>query len=128
MFFSTALGFDEFEICSIQQMLLPILSLKKVVSDRLNRLAALLNNHQTLQTSVIGCVNDNTIAQMTLGFRCFFTHQVAHASPITLDFTGTSHLETLLGAGMGFHLRHDTKVLVEKWSAKVTGYTGEMRL
>ncbi len=56
-------------------------------------------------------MNDYAAAQMALGFFRFFTHQVAHSSPTAFDFTRARHLETLLGAGMGLHLRHRTQIL-----------------
>ena len=68
---------------------------------------------------MFGRVDDNAAAQMALGFCRFFAHQVAHTRTIALDFTATSHRETLLGAGMGLHLRHNKNVDFEKWSAKV---------
>lgn len=65
------------------------------------------DRQQTLQTSVVSSVRDHCIAQVAFGFRRLFAHQVAHSGPVALDFPCASHLETLLGAGMGFHFRHD---------------------
>lgn len=73
---------------------------------------------QTLDTSVLGNVDYYTVAQMALGFRRFLAHQVAHPGPIALDFTRTGHRETLLGAGVGFHFRHNNTRFI-KWSAKI---------
>lgn len=55
---------------------------------------------------MLGRVYDHCAAQMTLGFFRFLTHQVARVGPIAFDFTRARHLESLLGAGMGLHLRH----------------------
>ncbi len=55
-------------------------------------------------------VYDDGVAQVALRFGRLFAHQVAHSGPITLDFPGTGHLETLLGAGVGFHFRHGKNV------------------
>lgn len=65
------------------------------------------DHQQALQTCVVGIVRHHGIAQVALGFRRLFTHQVAHSGPVALYFPCTSHLETLLGAGMGLHFRHD---------------------
>jgi hypothetical protein len=43
---------------------------------------------------------------------------VARIGPIAFDFTRARHLETLLGAGMGLHLRHKNSDF-KKWSAKI---------
>ena len=53
---------------------------------------------------MVGLVDDDTVAQMALGFCRFFAHQVAHTRTIALDFTAASHRKTFLGAGMGLHL------------------------
>lgn len=66
-----------------------------------------LDNQQALQACMVSGMRDHCIAQMAFGFRRFFTHQVAHFRPIAFYFTCASHLETLLGAGVGFHFRHD---------------------
>ena len=55
---------------------------------------------------------------MTLGFFRFLTHQVARVGPIAFDFTRARYLESLLGAGMGLHLRHKNSDF-KKWSAKI---------
>jgi hypothetical protein len=68
---------------------------------------------------VLGSVYYHAAAQIALGFRRLFAHQVACERPAALYFPGTSHLETLLGAGMGFHFRHDKNLCIEKWSAKI---------
>ena len=65
------------------------------------------DHQQTLQTGVVSIVRDHRIAQVAFGFRRFFAHQVAHPCAVALYFTCTSHLESLLGAGVGFHFRHD---------------------
>ena len=66
-----------------------------------------LNRQQPLQTGVVSSVRDHCVAQVAFGFGRLFTHQVAHSGPVAFYFTCTSHLETLLGAGVGFHFRHD---------------------
>ena len=77
------------------------------------------NDEQTLNASVL-CVTDNhAIAQMALGFGRLFAHQVTHTSAVALYFSRSSHLETLLRAGVGLHFRHNKNVSIEKWSAKV---------
>ena len=68
---------------------------------------------------MLRAINDDSAAQVALCFRRFFAHQVAHSRPIAFDFPGASHLESLLGAGVGLHLRHDKMISVEKWIAKV---------
>jgi hypothetical protein len=83
--------------------LFPVSSLKTWLKKRLNR-------QKALDTGMFGRMNDHCAAQMTLGFLCFFTHQVARGSPIAFDFTRARHLETLLGAGMGLHLRHKNSI------------------
>lgn len=72
---------------------------------------------------MFGWVDNNAVAQVTLGLCRFFAHQVAHTRTIALDFTSTSHRKTLLGAGMGLHLRHDKNIDFEKWSAKVSCFS-----
>lgn len=65
-----------------------------------------LDRQQTLDTCVLGNVNNNAAAQVALGFRRFLAHQVAHARSVALNLARTSNGKTLLGAGVGFHLRH----------------------
>ncbi len=67
---------------------------------------------------MVGSVRDHCIAQMAFGFRRLFTHQVAHSRPVAFYFTCTSHLETLLGAGVGFHFRHDKNDVFLKMERK----------
>ena len=70
----------------------------------------ILADQQALHTCVISFVNDDTSAQMALGFRCLLTHQVTHASAAALNFPLASHRKTLLGAGVGLHFRHDKNI------------------
>jgi len=52
-------------------------------------------------------IHHGAAAQVALLFGGLFAHQVPCVGASMLDLAGTGHLETLLGAGMGFHLRHN---------------------
>jgi hypothetical protein len=93
--------------------LFPVLSLKNVVSA-----TTALHSQQTLDTSVIRLVNDNRVTEVALGFFRFGSCNVAQPRVVALDFSRASHLETLLGAGVGLHFRHDKKIF-SKRSAKI---------
>ena len=81
-----------------------------------------LDGQKALDARMLGYVNDYAAAQVALGFGRFFTHQVAHAGAVALDFTATSHRETFLGAGMGLHLRHKKiKTLKPVWMKRQMG-------
>ena len=56
---------------------------------------------------MVGVIYNHTVAQMTLLFLRFCARNVAQPCTVALYFTCASHLETLLGAGVGLHLRHD---------------------
>jgi len=77
-----------------------------------------LDSQQTLDTSVIRLVNDNGVTQMALGFLGFGSCDVAQPRMVALYFSRASHLETLLGAGVGLHFRHDKKIFFKR-SAKI---------
>ena len=66
------------------------------------------NCQQTLDAGVVRFVYNYVVAQVALGFRRLFAHQVAHFGPIALNFPRTRHFESLLGAGVGLHFRHGT--------------------
>ena len=66
-----------------------------------------LNSQQPFDARVFRLIDDHGAAQMTLLFFRFRARDVAEPGAITLYFTCASHLETLLGAGVGFHLRHN---------------------
>jgi len=103
--------------------LFPVLSLKNVVQA-----TTPLNSQQTLDTSVIRLVNDNRVTEVALGFFGFSSCDVAQPRMVALDFSRASHLETLLGAGVGLHFRHD-KTNFFKRSAKIVStneFTKEM--
>jgi hypothetical protein len=69
-----------------------------------------LDSQQTLDTSVIRLVNDNGVTQMALGFLGFGSCDVAQPRMVALYFSRAGHLESLLGAGVGLHFRHDKKI------------------
>ena len=56
---------------------------------------------------MVGVIYNHTVAQMTLLFLRFCARNVAQSCTVALYFTCASHLETLLGAGVGFHFRHN---------------------
>jgi len=93
--------------------LFPVLSLKNV-----NSATTALHSQQTLDASVIRLVNDNRVTEVALGFFGFSSCDVAQPRMVALNFSRASHLETLLGAGVGLHFRHD-KTNFFKRSAKI---------
>ena len=65
-----------------------------------------LHGEQTLYACMFCFVHDHGMTQMALRLGRFVAHAVAHFRAVALDFACASHLETLLGAGVGFHFRH----------------------
>lgn len=78
------------------------------------------DNQQTFNTCVFAAVHDDAATQVALLLLRFCACDVTQPGAVALYFPCASHLETLLGAGMGFHFRHDKNMCVKKWSAKVT--------
>jgi hypothetical protein len=81
------------------------------------------DSQQTLDTSVIRLVNDNRVTEVALGFLSLGSCDVTQPCMAALYFSRASHLETLLGAGVGLHFRHD-KTNFFKRSAKIVSAVG----
>lgn len=64
------------------------------------------NSEQALYALLIVRVHEGGVPQAQLGFLALAAHHVRSFRLKTLDLTGTSTLETLLGTGVCFHLRH----------------------
>jgi hypothetical protein len=77
-----------------------------------------LNRQQTLNACVFALVHDDATAQMTLLLLRFRACDVTQPGAIARYFTCASHLETLLGAGVGFHFRHDKNDVFLKMERK----------
>ncbi len=73
------------------------------IDDNLVRLSL---HQQALDASVICFVHDHSISQVAFLLLGLCGCDVAQACAVALDFPGASYLESLLGAGMGLHLRH----------------------
>lgn len=69
-----------------------------------------LNDQHPLNASVFAFVDDDAAVQVALGFFRLGAKDVAHSGAIAFDFPRAGHLETLLGAGVGFHFRHGKNV------------------
>ncbi len=65
------------------------------------------NNQQAFDAGVFSLIYNHTATQMALLFLRFCARNVAQPSTVALYFTCASHLESLLGAGVGFHFRHN---------------------
>jgi len=70
------------------------------------------DHQQALDTSVFGLVNHYAAAQVAFLFFRFCTCDVAQSCPVALHFTCTSNRESLLGAGVGLHFRHDKTIVI----------------
>jgi hypothetical protein len=69
-----------------------------------------LNNQHPLDASMFAFVDDNAAVKVALGFFRLCAKDVAHSGAIAFDFPRAGYLETLLGAGVGFHFRHGKNV------------------
>jgi len=66
----------------------------------------------TLDVFHIGLVDQCGMCQSTLAIFRFLGQDVTLERVLSLDFTRTGQLETLLGRGLGFHFWHSSQVLV----------------
>lgn len=70
-----------------------------------------LSDHEkALDTSVISFVHDNSVTQVAFLLLGFSRCNVAQTCAVALYFPGASNLESLLGAGVGLHFRHNKNV------------------
>ena len=60
----------------------------------------------TLDVGFVRLMYQRAMRQITLLLSALLCKNVALESVLALDFASSRQLETLLGAGFGFHLRH----------------------
>lgn len=69
-----------------------------------------LFDEQALDFGLVGRRNDGRVGQIAFLFGGFLGEDVAFVSVFPLDLSGAGEVETLLGSGVGFHLRHFDKL------------------
>lgn len=69
------------------------------------------DHQQALDTGVLGLVYHYASAQVAFLFFRFRTGDVAQSCTVALHFPCTSDRESLLGAGVGLHFRHDKTIV-----------------
>lgn len=69
------------------------------------------NTEHALNAGFIGFMHQGALHQVLLPLGRLLGEDVAVVSLVTLYFTGSGHLESLLGAGVGFHLWHGAEKL-----------------